>query len=311
MELAEQFRISLGELNSIVERSRRKLYGARAKRIHPSKDTKILTDWNSLFIVALSKSARAFNQPKYSDAAEKALKFIFAKSHTADGRLTHRYRDGEAMVNANLDDYAFLIWGLIELYETTFKVSYLAEASRLQRDVIKHFWDCESGGFYFISDDDESVLIRSKEFQDGVVPSGNSVSLLNLIRLGRMTGEIEFEKKAEELKKAFETHAGDIASSCSMFLSALDFMTGPTYEIVIVGDRQSQTTQVMLEALRTRFIPNKTVLVKGENDELIEKIARHTKNMKKVNNKTTIYVCSNFTCNNPTNDTKEALESIK
>ena len=308
-ELAVDFGLGFEELSSIFEESRRKLFEAREKRARPLKDTKILTDWNGLMIAALAKSARAFNQPRYAGAAERSVKFIIEKLQVSDGRLKHRYKDGEAAIIGNLDDYAFVIWGLIELYETTFELRYLTEALRLQHVMIKHFWDGTDGGFYFTSDDDEKILIRSKEFHDSAIPSGNAVALLNLIRLTRMTGDIELEEKTEELKKAFVNLSADNTGN-TMLLSALDFVAGPAYEVVIVGDPQSQTTKETLRTMGTKFIPNKTVLFKSENDEQLEKIAEYTKNMKTINNKTTIYVCSNFTCNKSTNDIDQALEAI-
>ena len=136
------------------------------------------------------------------------------------------------------------------------------------------------------------------------------MSLLNLIRLARMTGETEFEEKAETLKKAFAANPDDRVSQSTMLLVALDFMVGPAYEVVIVGDQQSQTAREILRTLGTKFIPNKTVLLKSENDEGLEAIAEYTRSMKTKNDKTTIYVCRNYACSEPTNDTDKALEAL-
>jgi uncharacterized protein YyaL (SSP411 family) len=173
-----------GRMNAAIT----KLFAVREKRIHPYKDDKILTDWNGLMITALAKAARSFDNTDYADAAEKAAAFILGHMRTPEGRLLHRYRDGEALLPAHVDDYAFFISGLIELYEAVFDSKYLEAALELNRDFIKHFWDEKRGGFYFTADDAEEILIRKKEVYDAALPSGNSMAMLNLLRLGRMTG---------------------------------------------------------------------------------------------------------------------------
>ena len=172
-----------------MQEARKKLFAAREKRIHPHKDDKILTDWNGLMIAALSKGAQAFDQPKYADAARKAADFIFKTMRDPSGRLLHRFRDGEAALHAHVDDYSFLIWGLLELYEASFDVHYLQSALTLNDDFMAHFWDAGGGGLYFTADDAEELLLRKKEIYDGATPSGNSVAALNLLRLARMTSE--------------------------------------------------------------------------------------------------------------------------
>ena len=160
---------------------REKLFAYREKRIHPSKDDKILTDWNGLMIAAFAKAAAALNDPAYNTRAKKAADFILKNLQKPDGRLMHRYRDGEAAMQANLDDYAFFTWGLIELYESTFEIRYLKAAVGLNQYQIAHFWDSANGGFFFTPDDGEKLLTRSKEFYDGAIPSGNSVRFVRLI----------------------------------------------------------------------------------------------------------------------------------
>lgn len=135
-------------------------------------------------IAALAKGAQVFDEPEYSDAARRAADFILSKMSDSKGLLYHRYRDGETAVPAFLDDYAFLSWGLIDLYETTFEIRYLKAALELNNHLLRHFWDKENGGFYFTADYAEKGIIRKKEIYDGAVPSGNSVAMLNLVRLG-------------------------------------------------------------------------------------------------------------------------------
>ncbi len=228
LELSVHLDVGYEELTGVLRTVRQKLFEARRERIHPLKDDKILTDWNGLMIAALAKGAQVFNSTRFLKAAVNAVGFILEKLQRTDGRLIHRYREGEATVDGNLDDYAFLVWGLIELYETTFDTEYLEAALRLQDDMLEHFWDRESGGFFFKSDDSEKLLIRHKEFRDGAIPSGNSVTFLNLIRLSRMTGKTHYEEKAVTLARAVSSHEEGTPSHNTMFLVALDFLIGPT-----------------------------------------------------------------------------------
>src|SRR5215472_713147 len=202
-QLAREFGMTEPELEERLEAVRQELFAYREKRLHPHKDDKILTDWNGLMIAAFAKAAQAFDEPTYAEAARHAADFIQKHLRSPEGRLLHRYRDGQAAVPAHLDDYAFLVWGMIELYETSFDVKDLQAALDLNREVIQHFWDDKRGGFYFTADDAEDLLVRQKEIYDGAVPSGNSVQMLNLLRLGRMTGNADFEEKAAQITRAF------------------------------------------------------------------------------------------------------------
>ncbi len=152
--------------------------------------------------------------------------------------------------------------------------------------------------------------MRNKDFRDGAIPSGNSIALLNLIRLARLTGDAHYEEKAAALAKAFSSHEEGIPSQNTMFLTALDFFIGPAYEIVVVGNLHSKETRNMLQAIRTRFIPNKVVLFKGESDTSLENLAGFTKDMKAINNKVTVHICKNFVCSKPLTNVKEVLKIL-
>jgi uncharacterized protein YyaL (SSP411 family) len=309
-ELALELDTKHEKLPVILENARQKLYEVREKRIHPLKDDKILTDWNGLMIAALAKGAQAFNSIKYVEAAERAINFVLTKQQTADGRLLHRYKDGEAAIGGYLDDFAFLVWGLIELYETTFEMRYLSEALRLQDTMIKHFWDKEDGGFFYTSDDSEKILTRHKDIHDGAIPAGYSIAFLNLIRLARMTGKTDYEEKAAALAKAFSSHQEGIPSQNTMFLTGLDFLFGPSYEIVIVGNLESPETKNMFQAVNTCFIPNKVVLFKKETDPKLENMISFVKSMKTIGGKTTAYICRAFVCEKPMTEVKEVLQHL-
>lgn len=312
-EIAFQMKISTEGLKKNIESVRLKLFEVRDKRPHPYKDDKILTDWNGLMIAALAKGAQALNVPKYAEAAKRSADFILSNMRRQDGRLLHRYRDGQAAILANIDDYAFFIWGLLELYEATFDVHYLEVAIELNSDLLKHFWDEQRGGFYFTADDAEELLVRQKEIYDGAIPSGNSVAMLNLLRLSRITANTDFEDKAMKITAAFSQDISSSPSGFTQLMVALNFGIGPSYEVVIVGDLQAKDTTEMLNALRRNFIPNKVVLFRPADQEApgITRIAEFTQNQSSIDGKATAYVCLNYSCKMPTTDIKKMLELLK
>lgn len=197
VNLSDQFNFTEQELRVKLELIREKLFNVRAERIHPHKDDKILTDWNGLMIAAFARGARVLCEPMYLKVAKQAIEFILSNLRKPDGRLLHRYRDGNNEIDAYLDDYAFLIWGLLELYESTFDTFYLKTAIDLNKTQIEHFWDENIGGFFFTADYGEKLLTRQKEIYDGAVPSGNSVSMLNLLKLAQLTWDHDLEQKAD------------------------------------------------------------------------------------------------------------------
>jgi hypothetical protein len=195
--------MNLTRLDACLKEARDSLLNVRKKRIHPFKDDKIITSWNGLMIAAFAKGYQAFGDQVYADAARSAADFILKTLRTADGRLLRRYRQGDADYTGYLDDYAFLIWGLIELYEATFELSCLEQAVALNKSMIGIFWDEQGGGLYFTGKGNESLITRSKEIYDGALPSGNSVAALNFLRLGRLTGNVDLGQRAEQLIRAF------------------------------------------------------------------------------------------------------------
>ncbi len=301
------------ELKKILEQSRQRLFTAREKRIHPSKDDKILTDWNGLMIAAFSKGAQALNEPEYADAARKAADFLLKELRRNDGRLLHRYREGEAALPGYVDDYAFLVWGLIDLYEATFEARYLQEALTFSDDMLKLFWDEKEGGFYFTGADNEKLIARMKDVYDGAIPSGNSVASLNLLRLGRITMRQELEEKAEQTIESFGKTISRSPNGFSQFLIALDFAVGPTKEIVIAGDLHQEDTNLMLHTIRRRFLPGKVLILhpEGEEGKAIEKIIPFVKGQNKINEKAAAYICENYTCKLPTTDVQKMISYIE
>lgn len=206
------------------EKIREKLYGIRAKRIPPDKDRKILTDWNGLIIAALAKAAQVLEDEDFLEAAKKAADFIFRRLEDSSNHLLHRYSEGDAAIPGFLDDYAFLIWGLLELYKATFSNEYLQKALDLNKVLFLDFWDEKNGGFYFTSANNEQLLIRQKEVYDGAIPSGNSVAFCNLLKLADFTGNKQFKQRAYQLLKAFSPMVEQNPSAYAYFLTGVDLL---------------------------------------------------------------------------------------
>ena len=295
----------------LLESARSKLFQAREKRVHPGKDDKILTDWNGLMIAALSKAAQALGRAEYADAARKAADFIL-ETMVADGRLLHRYRGNEAGLPAHADDYAFLIWGLIELYEATFDVRYLKSALSLNGQFLDRFWDSAAGGFFFTARDGEDLLLRKKEIYDGATPSANSVAALNLIRLSRITGDPALEILSRAIGKAFSGNIRQFPSAYTQLLLAVDFTAGQSSEVVIAGVPHTEETLTMLQRLRERFLPNKVVLFRptDEDSPEIALIAPYAASHTSLDGKPTAYVCRDFNCELPTTDPDAMLRAL-
>jgi uncharacterized protein YyaL (SSP411 family) len=312
-EIAADLRIPVGELETKIDSGRSKLFRVRERRIHPHKDDKILTDWNGLIIAALAQGAQVFDDITYEEAARNAAEFIMTAMRDPAGRLLHRYREGDAGIPANFDDYAFFIWGLIELYEATFDAQYLERALDLNADMVEHFWDRQGGGFFFTPDDGEKLIVRKKEVYDGALPSGNAIAMSNLLRLARFTGQADLDHKASQVSKAFSHQIRQLPSGYTQFLSSVDFGLGPSYEVVVVGPSKEDDTREMLRALRTRYIPNRVLIFKpsdGQTDALVD-IAPFTRDHMPVDGKATAYVCRNNSCSMPTTDIDEMLGMLK
>ena len=305
-DIASEMNLPEKELKKKIDSARSKLLEARERRIRPHKDDKILTDWNGLMVAALARGAQVLGDRAYSDAAEGAVEFILKKLRIPDGRLLHRFREGEARIPAHLDDYAFLVWGLLETYEATFDARFLKIALELNKDMIHHFWDAQGGGLYFTSDDAENLIVRKKEVYDGALPSGNAVAMLNLLRLGRFTGDADLEDRAFKLQRAFSEQVRQFPSGYTQFLSAVDFSLSSSHDVVISGTLGAKE---MLDALRSRFSPNQVLLFRpaGEESAGIDALAAFAKNYDPVNGKATAYVCSGRACKDPTTEVKDLL----
>ena len=299
---------SKNRLNEITK----KLYLAREKRIHPLKDDKILTDWNGLMIAAFAKAGDVFNSNDYIQQAEKSAQFILKNLTDNNGRLLKRYRNGNAGIDAHLDDYAFFIWGLLELYEATFNVTYLTEAVQLSNIMVDEFWDITNGGFFLGSESSEKLIVRAKTGYDGAMPSGNSVAAMNCSKLNRITGETKW---AEITDKIFMTFSNEIQKTPSGYASMVNsflFNIDSPKEIVIVGSSNDDETIKAIKKIKSEYVPSKVIIFKDTDDELnkLSPLAKWTVTQETIDEKTTYYICQDFACKVPTTDLELALKFI-
>ncbi|AKB67279.1 thioredoxin domain-containing protein [Methanosarcina mazei] len=309
--LAAKMKIPVEEVEKKVKAAREKLLKARYERKRPSLDDKILTDWNGLMIAAFAKDYQVFGEQRYLKAAEKAADFILMALYSPGDGLLHRYRDGVAGISGTSDDYAFLIHGLLELYEAGFKMRYLKAAVSLNSELLECFWDPVNGGLYFTANDSEALIFRKKEFMDSAIPTGNSFEMLNLLRLSRIIADPGLEETADKLERAFSKQIMKAPSGYTQFLSAFDFRLGPSYEVIISGKAEASDTEQMLKELWSYFVPNKVLIFRPEREKPeITELAKYTEEQVPIEGKATAYVCQNYECQLPTTEIREMLRML-
>jgi uncharacterized protein YyaL (SSP411 family) len=290
---------------------RSRLFADREERIHPLKDDKVLTDWNGLMAAAMARAGRVFAQPAWIEAAERSVAFVLDDMRDDKGRLHHRWRDDELSISAFLDDFVFLSWAMLELYDATFDPDYLRHALEFQQTVDELFWDTEHGGYFFAPVDGEELLVRQKEVYDGAIPSGNSVAAWNLLRLARLTGRTELEDKADEIFTAFAADTARGASAHSHMADAVLFASSPSLEIVIAGAPGSPDTESLLKVVRSRHLPQAVVLlVPPDADAPVRSLAPFTDSHVPVDGKAAAYVCRDFACKMPTTSPDELARML-
>lgn len=315
-EVAKILKLSEKDARKHLNSAREKLYQARSKRPTPIRDEKILTAWNGLMISAFAQAGFVLDEKKYKDAAAKAANFILEKSLKGD-RLFRSYKDGVAKFNAYLDDYAFFIAALLDLYEATSELKWLKTAISLDQALENHYEDKKSGGFFMTSNDHEKLLAREKPAYDGAEPSGNSIAVLNLLRLHEFTTKDPYRARAE---KAFKAFAGTLKRNpvgLSEMLLALDFHLDLPKEIILVLlekglEEKSDSVKPLLSVLRGQFLPNRVLGIVAAGEELSKQseVIPLMENKVPIKGKTTAYVCKKGICKLPTSDPKEFAKQI-
>jgi hypothetical protein len=285
---------------------RKKIFTVREKRNHPLLDDKILTDWNALMIASLAKAGNVFSEQKFIKAAIKAYKFI-EDNLFIDNSLHHRFKENEVGIPAFADDYSFLIWAGIELYEATFESDYLKSSVYYSELLTSNFWDDKNGGLYLTDSNTEELLGRQKQIYDGAIPSSNSVAMLSLIKLSRLTGDTKFESYANSIGECFSTDLIRSGSSITYGLQSIQYVNNSPKEIVVssIGSIDERAKKILSES----FTPFKVIHIKDKNHKKLDQVTSYTDKMETINDQTTFYVCSNYICKQPFNDVSK-LENL-
>jgi uncharacterized protein YyaL (SSP411 family) len=306
---AKLYGITPEECERRMTRGREKLLAERARRVPPALDDKILCEWNGLMIASLARGGCVLGEQRYIDAAARAAEFLL-REHCRDGRLRRSTCRGQASRTAFLADYAGLIEGLLELYEATFEPRWLAQAAELNQIVIELYWDAENGGFFFTAADQEPLLARGRDVRDGAVPSGNSVQLLNLLRLSVMLGDEELRVRADRMMNALSGPVQSASWTAERFLAAVDFAFAGPVEIAVVGDPARADTQALLRQIYDPYLPNRVVMLHNPARPADSVKSPLLANRLAVDGKPTAYVCRNYVCRRPVTTLAELAQQL-
>ena len=311
-EVAQKSGLSVGDVQKSLDDSRRKLFTTREQRVKPDRDEKILTAWNGLMLASFSEAAIVLDRPDYLDAARKNADFILTKLKR-DGFLMRAYKDGVSKFNAYLEDYAFIIEGLLTLYEVTAEGRWLDESLLLTERMIDEFWDETNGGFFFTGKSHEKLIVRSKDYFDNATPSGNSVAANVLLRLGLLTNNENYRNLAIAVLREIADPARKYASGFGYALSAIDLLLSTPKEIAIVGANADSLAE-FIRATWQSYLPNKVVAgaIAGTGESTTVALLADRSLLA---NQTTAYICENYTCQQPFTElgafTKEILQASK
>ena len=311
-QVAKKIDIDPEDAAAILQSAENKLFQVRQKRIRPHRDEKIIAGWNGLMISSLAYGGAVFDVPRYIQAAQRSADFVMGGLYET-GRLRRYYANEQAHEYAVLDDYAYLIRGLIDLYQADFDPKWLEHASKLADQMIALFEDENTGGFYLTGSDTQNLIVRIRPDYDGATPSGNSVAAAELIRLSELTGNREYFEHARKTLTLFQKDLKSRGASLTELLSTADLWLGPRSEIVIAGEIQSDDTQQIIKSIRGQFLPRTAVLVRDPetNANKLDQIAAIVKAHEPIDGKVTVYLCEDFVCKQPITEYTLFQKAIK
>ncbi|HTO59540.1 MAG TPA: thioredoxin domain-containing protein, partial [Pseudomonadales bacterium] len=298
-QLAKLFRRDVTETREVLASARQKLFAAREQRIKPARDEKILTAWNALTISAFAKAAEVLDDERYRQAAIDGVAFIESTLQRRD-RLLSTCKDGVAKLNGYLDDYAFFVAALIDVFEAVQDRRYLDRAIALTDSMLAHFWDHAAGGLFFTSDDHEELILRSKPAFDGSIPSGNSVAAQDLVRLHHYTEDARYLDRAEALFSLYASQMAQQPFGFANMLCAVDYNTQHPHEIVLVGPSDERQ---LLPQIRRTYVPNRTLTVVDPHQT--SSLPPLLEGKGQIDGKPTVYICRNRTCSAPATEWAE------
>jgi uncharacterized protein YyaL (SSP411 family) len=297
------------ELSAELASGRLKLLAVRGKRFRPGLDDKVLVSWNGLMIDALAQAAGVLGDARYLSAATAAAEFIVNNMRRGDGRLLHSWRAGSARFDAYLDDYGCLINALVSLYEADFDERWVDLAAELAAIVLDQFADSTVGGFFYTAADHEPLIARQKDVHDGSTPSGNAIVATALARLGTLCGESKYLTAAHQTLAAFAETLSRHPTAAGQFLIALDFILGPSLELVLAAQPNSEDATAVLSELRRRYLPNK-IVVRRPGRSVSSRLDAVFVGKPIPPSGLALYVCREFSCETPAIGRDEALERI-
>ncbi len=302
-DVARSLGLAPGRASANLNEAKNLLYAARAKRPPPLRDEKILAAWNGLMISAFARAAITFGEERYTHQATRAAEFVLTRLRR-NGSLLRSYKDGQVSQNGYLDDYAFVIAGLLDLYEATGESRWLKNGVALDATLAEHFEDKEHGGFFMTSDDHESLLARERPGYDGAEPSGNSIEVLNLLRIYELTTDDRYRQRADSALQAFRARLLDAPETLSEMLLAVDFQLDSPKEVVIVVPASRQQAEPLLSKFRSTFLPNRvlSVAVEGADFAIQSLSVPLLQGKAALKGQATAYVCEERVCALPTSD---------
>ncbi|GAW67007.1 thioredoxin domain-containing protein [Geoanaerobacter pelophilus] len=311
--LAEELMLPKDELERLLTDAREDLYRARQRRPLPLRDEKVLASWNGLAISAFARGGLVLNDPALLGAARRAATFLL-ENVMSQGRLCHSYQEGEPKGAGFLDDYAFFIAGLVDLFEATGELPWLKRSLELAAQVQEQFEDREAGGYFMTGPFHEELISREKPAYDGVIPSGNSVMIMNLLRLNALTGEQQMLDQAQRALDAFSTQLASSPTALAEMLLAVDYLQDLPREIVIVAPRgKREAAAPLLDKLRRVYLPNRALVVFCEGDELEQagELLQLVRDRKADGGRAMAYLCESRSCRRPTSDPEEFYRQLQ
>jgi uncharacterized protein YyaL (SSP411 family) len=304
-DTATQFRQIEETVTEGLAKAEAILLEARSKRVRPHLDDKVLTAWNGLMISAFALGGAVLNEPRYAAAARRAAEFVLAKMYDAGtGVLLRRYREGDAAIPGFLDDYSMFAQALTDLYETQFDARHLETAVRLTEKQRELFEDRKDGAFFSTGESDDALVMRIKDDYDGAEPSGNSVALMNLLRLAQFTGRADFRESAERLLGAFAPRLGVAAATAPQMLAAAEFYLSEPRQVVFAGEHPEE----LVRAFYSRFVPNRVVMQAGPE---LGRWQPALGSMHAVDGRAAAYVCRNYTCQLPVTEVDALVKLLQ
>jgi uncharacterized protein YyaL (SSP411 family) len=297
-EVARAENVTPEQLTETLKAERRILFEAREKRVKPARDEKVLTAWNGLMLASFAEAGAILNRADYTQVAKRSARFVLDNLRK-DGLLLRTYKDGQAKLNAYLEDYAFYIDGLLTLFETTGELEWFQEACALAATMIDEFWDAEEGGFFFTGKSHEDLIVRAKDFVDNATPSGNSVAAEVLLRIGMLTDNSDYQRRAATVLRLTASMVRRYASGFGRMLCALDFYLGKPKEIAVIGEPASEDTQSLLKEIWKPYLPNRVIAQTSSADKNAAQLIPLLRDRPGRDNKATAYVCEHFICKEP------------